>query len=133
MKAKRTLVILVGLTLTFAVGILAYSQMGEISTKMLLIYALIGIVAIVSIIRAIKKMGEEKEGQPLEDELTTRIKHKAGHDAYIASLYMWLFIFLFQDMFPDTETLIGGGILISGIFGFVAKEIERRKFNEESD
>ena len=95
MKTKRLLIILVGLTITFTVGIFAYSKMEEIQPKILLIYGLIGVVAIISILRAIKKMKEEKEGQPFEDELTTQIKHKAGHDAYIASFYMWLFIFLF--------------------------------------
>ncbi|RLD26320.1 MAG: hypothetical protein DRI75_11950 [Bacteroidetes bacterium] len=131
MKTKRVLIILVGLTLTFTVGILAYSQMEEIQPKMLLIYGLIGIVAIISILSAIKKMKEEKEGQPIYDELTTQIKHKAGHDAYIASMYMWLFIFLFRDLFPDTETMVGGGILLSALIGFIAKTIVRRKFNEK--
>ena len=105
--------------------------MEEIQPKMLLIYGLIGIFAIISILGAVKKMKEEKEGQPIEDELTTQIKHKAGHDAYIASLYMWLFIFLFRDFFPDTESLVGGGILLTGLIGFIAKIIVKRKFNEE--
>ncbi|MDP6908397.1 MAG: hypothetical protein QF371_02775 [Flavobacteriales bacterium] len=61
MKTKRALIILIGLTLTFSVGILAYSQMGEIQPKMLLIYGLIGLVAIISILIAVKKMQEEKE------------------------------------------------------------------------
>jgi|TARA_B110000503_G_scaffold4809_1_gene6390 Na+/melibiose symporter-like transporter len=131
MKTKRALIILVGLTLTFTVGILAYSQMEEIQPKMLLIYGLIGVVAVISIFRAIKKMKEEKEGQPSEDELTTQIKHKAGHDAYIASLYMWLFIFLFRDIFPDSETMVGGGILLTGLIGFISKTIASQKFNEK--
>lgn len=133
MKAKKTLIILAGLTLTFTVGILAYSQMEEIQPKMLLIYGLIGIFAIISILSAVKKRNEEKEGQPIEDELSTQIKHKAGHDAYIASIYMWLFIFIFRDLFPDTETMVGGGILASGLIGFIAKTIVRRKFNEKSN
>ena len=131
MKTKIVLIILVGLTITFTVGILAYSQMEEIQPKMLLIYGLIGVVAVISILRTIKKMKEEKEGQPSEDELTTQIKHKAGHDAYIASLYMWLFIFLFRDIFPDSETMVGGGILLTGLIGFISKTIVSRKFNEK--
>lgn len=131
MKTKRLLIILVGLTITFTVGIFAYSKMEEIQPKILLIYGLIGVVAIISILRAIKKMKEEKEGQPFEDELTTQIKHKAGHDAYIASFYMWLFIFLFRDLFSDTETMIGGGILLTGLIGFISKAIISRKFNEK--
>ena len=133
MKSKRALIALTGLTLVFAVGIVSYSQMGHIQPKMLVIYALIGIVAVISIVQAVKKMREEKEGQPLEDEFTTRIKHKAGHDAYIASLYMWLFIFLFRDIFPDTETMVGGGILLSGLIGFISKTMVKRNLNAESN
>ena len=131
MKAKRTLLILVGLILTFSAGILAYSQMAEIQIKMMVIYGLIGIVAIISIFIAIKKMKEEKQGQPIEDEFTTQIKHKAGFYAYISSMYMWLFIFLFRGFFPDTETLVGGGILLSGVIGFVSKMIVKHKIDEK--
>ena len=133
MKTRRALIILIGLSLTFAAGILMYSQMGEIKPLMMIIYGLIGIVALISIYRTVKQMNEEKEGQPIEDELSIKIKHKAGHDAYIASLYMWLFIFLFRDIFPDTETMVGGGILISAIIGFVCKSLVKREFSEESN
>jgi hypothetical protein len=105
--------------------------MEKIQPKMLLIYGLIGLVALISIGIAIKKMKEEKEGQPLEDEFTTQVKYKSGFYAYIASLYMWLFIFLFRDLFPDIESLVGGGILLSGVIGFVCKGIVRRQLNEK--
>jgi len=131
MKTKRALLILVGLTLTFTAGILAYSQMSELPPKMMLIYALIGIVAIISIFIAIKKMKEEKEGQPADDEFTIQIKYKAGYYAYISSMYMWLFIFLFRGLFPDIETLVGGGILLSGVIGFVCKMIVKKKIDDK--
>ena len=67
----------------------------------------------------------------MEDEFTTKIKHKAGHHAYIATLYMWLFIFLFRDLFPDVETIVGGGILLSGVIGFVSKLMVRNSFDEK--
>ena len=105
--------------------------MEEIQPKMIIIYCLIGIVAVISIVIAIKKMKEEKEGQPIDDEFTMQIKHKAGFYAYIASLYMWLFLFLFRGVFSDVETLIGGGILLSGLIGFVCKAIVKEKFNDQ--
>lgn len=129
-KSITVLVLLIGLTLFFTLGVLLYSQMEEIQPKMLIIYLLIAIVAVISIVGAIKKMNEEKEGQPLEDEFTTQIKHKSGFYAYIASMYMWLFIFLFRGIFPDVETLVGGGILLSGIIGFSCKAIIKRQINE---
>ncbi len=117
-KSKMILLLLVGLTLTFSTGILFYAQMEEIQPKMLIIYGLIVIVAVISIVIAVRKMKEEKQGQPLDDEFTTQLKHKAGFYAYIASLYMWLFLFLFRGLFTNTETLVGGGILLSGVIGF---------------
>ncbi len=129
-KSRTTVLLLIGLTLFFSIGVLLYSQMAEIQPKMLIIYALIGIVALISVVVAIRKMKEEKEGQPLEDEFTTQIKYKAGFYAYIASLYMWLFIFLFRSIFPDVETIVGGGILLSGVIGFACKVVAKRQINE---
>lgn len=133
MKSRNLFIITLGLTLTFAVGVLAYAQMEVIQPKMIAIYALTAGIGIFAIWSAIKKMKDEKEGQPLEDELTTQIKHKAGHDAYIASLYMWLFFFLFKDFFPDVETLLGGGILLTGLIGFIAKMLAKRNLHAESN
>ena len=129
-KSTTVLLLLIGLTLFFTIGVLVYSQMSEIQPKMIIIYGLIGLVALISIGVAVKRMREENEGQPNEDEFTTQIKHKAGFYAYIASMYMWLFIFLFRGLFPDIETIVGGGILLSGIIGFVCKTIVKQQINE---
>lgn len=130
-KSLYVLLLIVGLTLTFVTGVIWYSQMAEIQPKMLIIYGLIVIVALISIVVAIKKMKEEKEGQPLEDEFTTQLKYKSGFYAYIASMYMWLFIFLFRGISSDVETLLGGGILLSGVIGFVCKFFVKRQLNEK--
>jgi len=47
---------------------------------------------VVAFARALKKDKEEKLGLPVEDELSNQLKYKAG---YQASMYMWLFIFIF--------------------------------------
>ncbi len=130
MKAKGSLVILIGLFFTFSIGVILYAQMETINPKMMLIYGLIALVAIFSIIVGIKKMKDEKQGQPLEDEFTSKIKHKAGFYAYIASLYMWLILFLLRGFFPDVETLVGGGILLSGVIGYVCKLIVKQEIND---
>lgn len=130
-RSKTTLLLLVGLTLFFALGILFYAQMSEIQPLMMVIYGLIGVVALISIGISIKKMKEEKEGQPFEDEFTMMLKYQAGYNAYIASMYMWLFIFLFKDLFPDVETMVGGGILLSGVIGFVCKMIVKHQLNDQ--
>ncbi len=45
-------------------------------------------------------------------------------------MYMWLFIFLLKDKFPDTETLLGGGILLAALISFITKIIVKQRFNE---
>lgn len=42
------------------------------------------------------------------------------------------FYLFIQDKFPDVETMLGGGILLSGLIGFIAKIDVRRELNEKS-
>ena len=65
--------------------------------------------------------------------MTTQIKYKSGYYAYLYSMYMWLFIFLLKDKFPDVETMLGGGILLSALIGFIVKIIVKRNLNEKSN
>ena len=96
----------------------------------LYIFALIIIIGVIAFLRALKKHREEKAGRPTEDELSNLIKYKSGYFAYMASMYMWLFIFFFKDKFPDIETMLGGGILLSALIGFIAKVVVKKKLNE---
>jgi len=79
--------------------------------------------------KAIKKDKEEIEGQPPEDELSNLIKYKTGHYAYMTSMYMWLFFFIFKDKFPNIESLIGGGVLLSSLIYFISILIVKREYN----
>jgi len=96
----------------------------------LVIFVLIIIGGSIAFISALKRDKEEKEGQPAEDELSSKIKYKAGYYAYMASMYMWLFIFLMKDKFPDSETMLGGGILLSALISYIAKYIVKKNFDE---
>jgi peptidoglycan/LPS O-acetylase OafA/YrhL len=95
----------------------------------LIIFILIVVFGVIALVSAIKKDKDEKEGIPIEDELSDQIKYKAGYYAYMASLYMWLFIFLFKDKFPDLETLLGGGILVSGLISYIARVVVKKQFH----
>jgi hypothetical protein len=46
---------------------------------------------------------------------------------------MWLFIFLFKDIFPDVETMLGGGILLSGVISIAIKAYLTRHYHEDQD
>jgi len=99
----------------------------------LIIVSLIVLIGIFGLVQAVRKSNEEKKGYPAEDELSTRIKHQSGYYAYLISMYMWLFIFLFKDKFPDTESMLGSGILLSALAGFVVKFWIKRRLNEKSN
>ena len=99
----------------------------------LLIFVLIVVIGAIALIQALKKDKEEREGFATEDELSTQMKYKSGYYAYLASMYMWLFIFLLKDKFPDIETMLGGGILLSALMAYIAKIIVKRNFNEQSN
>lgn len=97
----------------------------------LILFILIIGSGIVALYNAFKKDKESNEGQPEEDELSNLIKYKSGYYAYMASLYMWLFFFLLKDKFPNIESLIGGGILLTALFSFLAKLYVKKQLHEE--
>ena len=97
----------------------------------LYIFILIIILSVVVLVNAIKKDKEEKAGLPTDDELSTRMKYKAGYYAYLSSMYMWLFIFLLKDIFPNVETMLGGGILLSAAISVGIKYYVKYNYNEE--
>jgi len=96
----------------------------------LFIFILIIVLGIIAFVFALKRDRDERAGLPVEDELSTKIKHKSGYYAYLISMYMWLFIFLLKDKFPDVETMLGGGILLSALISFMVKLYVKRQFNE---
>ncbi len=94
------------------------------------IFALIVILGGIALYNAFKKDKEEKQGLKTEDEMSNLIKYKSGYHAFLVSMYMWLFIFIFKDKFPDTETMLGGGILLSGLIFYITKQVVKRKLYE---
>ena len=131
-NSRKTLLITSILVMAVIWGFIALERgTGMLKGLDLIIIALIIVIGIVAFVNALKKDKEEKEGLTIEDELSRLLKYKAGHHAYLASMYMWLFIFLFKDKFPDTETMLGGGILLSAAIAMIAKYVVKLKFNEE--
>jgi len=99
----------------------------QINGLIIFIIALTAILSAYLLIQAFKKDKEKKEGFALEDELSDQIKFKSGYYAYISSMYMWLGLFILKEHFPDIETLLGGGILLSAFIGFICKIIIKRQ------
>ena len=132
MKSYRIILLVIAWILVFVSAGIALLLIGKGNYSMLnlTLVSLVVILGSVYLYREIKKTIQEGEGLPKEDELSHLIKYKTGYRAYMGSMYMWLFIFLFKDKFPTTESLIGGGILLSALIYFVLRNIEKRRFVE---
>jgi len=129
-KRKALLISSILITLTilgFIVVVRGPELFGGLELFILILIIILGIVVFVN---ALRKERDIKAGLPVDDELSTRIKYKAGYYAYLTSMYMWLFIFLLKDNFPDVETMLGGGILLSAAFSVIIKYVIKYKFDE---
>ena len=127
-KALMISSILITLTLLgFIMVVRGPELLGGLELFILILIVVLGVVVFVN---ALKRDRDIKAGLPVDDELSTRIKYKAGYYAYLASMYMWLFIFLLKDNFPDVETMLGGGILLSAAISVIIKYVVKYKFDE---
>jgi hypothetical protein len=131
MKTKRRTLMITAILFMAAIwGFAIIEQKTDLFMgKGLIIFIFIVAGGIIALVSALKKDKEEKEGLPVEDELSDQLKYKAGYYAFLASMYMWLFIFIFKDKFPDLETLVGGGILTSVVIFYIAKVVVKKQFN----
>ena len=92
------------------------------------IIVLIVISGIYAFVVHMKRHNDMKQGLPPDDELSTQIKYKAGYYAFLTSMYIWFFIFLFKHIFPDVESLLGTGILTSFFLSIVIKAYLSRNY-----
>ena len=133
-QTKRALLLVSFLIISCVFGFIAAYRTGyEPSGFHLLIMALIIATAIYAFVVHFKQHKDVQSGFPAEDEMSTRIKYKAGHHAFLASMYMWLFIFMFKDFFSDVETMLGGGILVSAALSIVIKIYVTRNYHEDQN
>jgi len=79
------------------------------------------LVGAITIFRQIiAKKRNLRDGVPPDDEFTKSAKVYAGNGAFHYSMYLWLFIFIFNSSFTNQEEMLGVGILGSGlIYGIV--------------
>ena len=135
MKQTKFTLLLVSVLVMFSIwGFLAVYKAGFIPTGLdIFIFAMIMIGGLYAFVTHLKRHKDFESGIPVEDEMSTRIKYKAGYHAFMVSLYMWLFIFLFKDLFPDAETMLGGGILLSALIAMAIKAYLTRHYHEDQD
>jgi len=115
-KTKSMLLIMLAGTVTFSIGLWLYSTMDSLSILEYSMAALVLIVVVFSTIVGIKRLKKEKKGLTVDDELSLRIKQKAGASAFSLSFLLWSFIALFTvDTGLRPEIPIGIGILGMGL------------------
>jgi peptidoglycan/LPS O-acetylase OafA/YrhL len=117
MKSTKTMIIaLISLTLTFVAGVAMYSTMSEIKPIEYIIYAAVGLIVIFGLVKGLKNLKDEKKGLTTEDELSQKIKLRAGANAFTASFYLWAMILLFTiDSNINNEIILGIGIAGMGL------------------
>ena len=135
MKQTKNTLLLVSVLVMFSIwGFLGVYKTGYIPSGLdIFIFAMIMIGGIYAFVTHLKRHKDFESGFPVEDEMSTRIKYKAGYHAFVASIYMWLCIFLFKGFFPDVETMLGGGILLMGIMSIAIKSYLSRNYHENQD
>jgi len=133
MKQTKNILLLISLLVMLSVwGFVVVYEMGFLPQGLdIFIFALIAITGVYAFVTHTKKNRDFEKGIPVEDEMSLLIKYKAGHHAFLASLYMWLLIFIFKDLFPDVETMLGGGILFSAFMSMGIRSYMNRHFNED--
>ena len=99
------------------------------SINPLFLLALI-IIAFVFTLQSLKRKGKKKNGIPIDDEFSLLIKYKIGYYSFLGSSFLWYLLFILKDDFPDTETILGGGILLSTLIVIVTRIIIKRFPNE---
>jgi hypothetical protein len=109
---------------------LAYNKGFKFGGLDVLIFILIVVFGGIALFLSYRKDKSVAEGFPAEDEMSLLLKYKAGYYAFLWSMFMWLIIFIFKDKFPDVETMLGGGILISALISYIAKFIVKKEINE---
>ena len=130
-QAKKALILVSVLVMGSIWGFNILYRAGYIPSGLdIFIFALIMISGIYAFFTHMRRYKDAEKGFPPEDELSKQIKHKAGYYAFFFSMYIWLFIFLFQRLFPDVESLLGSGILLSAIASMVIKAYLTRNYHE---
>jgi hypothetical protein len=135
MKSAKSLIVLVSILMVLSIfGFIALYRAGYMPGGLdVFIFALIIVSGTYAFVTHMKQQKDASLGFPTEDELSTRIKYKAGYFSFIASMYIWLIVFLLARFFPDTESMLGSGILLSAFVAIVIKSYLTRNYDENQN
>ena len=128
MKMQRVLLVIIYIIILIIVLLLRYFEIQTGFFKLInpIFLTAIVVVGFIYTLRSLKRKNKKKNGIPKDDELSLLIKYKTGYYSYLASLFLWYMLFAFRDHFPDIETILGGGLLISVLIVIITRIIIKR-------
>ena len=117
MKSTKTALILVLVgAVTFSGGLWLYSTRESLGLLEIGTAIFVLVVVLLSLFVGMKRIKDEKKGLPVDDELSLRIKQKAGASAFTVSFILWPVILIFtMDTDLDVRIPIEIGILAMGL------------------
>lgn len=134
MKAGKSSIALVGILVMFSIwGFIVVQRLGYVPAGIeIFIFLLILIAGVYAFIQGMKKQKDIDSGFPVEDELSDQIKYRAGYQTFIASMYIWIAMFLFQGWFKDHDTLFGIGVLLPAVIFIGIRGYLGRNYHEDT-
>ncbi len=117
---KKAIVIFIISALVLASFVFWFISSGsEFNSENLFQIGILFIVIAFAVFIGIKKLGNAKRGEPIEDELSKKVKTKAAAMSYYVSLYWFLALMYFSEKLElETQTILGVAILGMAIFWF---------------
>lgn len=110
-KTKLLLILMLGGTVTFFLGLGLYASLDRLSAFEIGVTMFVVIVTLFGIFVARGKLKDEKKGLPAEDEMSKVVRDRAGATSFLISFYVWVFVILFfSNSSLDFEVIIGGGL-----------------------
>ena len=110
---RNTLIMVPILAASLIGGVVFYLIKFEplLDVKITAIILLMVFALVIPLYRSFKQARDVKRNIPVEDEMTRLLEIHAGAYAFRYSIWLWFMIFIFRDKFPDTEEMLGIGIL----------------------
>lgn len=111
-NTKTSLILVLAGAVTFSVVLWLYSTRKELNFLEIAVAIGVAIVVLASLFIGKRRLKDEKQGLPADDELSILIKQRAAAGAFMVSIFMWTFIILaFADSDISADVLISSGIL----------------------
>jgi len=118
---KKAIMIFIVSAIVLASAIFWLITLGaEFSSTNIFQFGVLFIIVAFAVYIGFKKLGNAKRGEPVEDELSKKVKTKAAAMSYYVSLYWFLVLMYISDKLDlETNTTLGIAILGMAIFWFV--------------